>query len=226
MRAFVTSEETDNRDIAGGRPLFSFRESRYAEVTVIALLEGTIVLKGEKFVVVSVGGVGYRVFSSPEILTKIPEKGVSVKIWTHQYVREDAVELYGFLHYAELELFETLISISGIGPRGALGVLGVAPVDTLKRAIAAGDTSYLTRVSGIGRKTAEKIVLELREKMAGKGVNVEAPELKEEADALDALVHLGYTQKEARDALMSVPETTASAEERVKAALKKLSRKE
>lgn len=190
---------------------------------MIALLEGTIVLKGEKFVVVSVGGVGYRVFSSPDILTKIPEKGASVKLWTHQYVREDAVELYGFLHYAELELFETLISISGIGPRGALGVLGVAPVDTLKRAIAAGDTSYLTRVSGIGRKTAEKIVLELKEKMAGKGVNVEAPELKEEADALDALVHLGYTQKEARDALTSVPQTTASAEERVKAALKKLS---
>ncbi len=189
---------------------------------MIAMLNGTVVFKGEKFVVLMVNGVGYRVFCGIDTLQKIPEKEANVKLWTHQHVREDAAELYGFLHYAELELFEMLIGISGIGPKGALGVLGIAPVDTLKKAIAAGDTSYLTRVSGIGRKLAEKIVLELKEKMAGRGVSVEAPELKEEADALDALEALGYSQREAREALGRVPPEVTGVELRVKQALRGL----
>lgn len=208
---------------------------------MISFLDGKIEFKAEKFIIVNVGGVGYKVFVGQETLNKIPEKdsGVNnstkftidpeqsrrIKIWTHQYVREDSLELYGFLNFAELDLFETLIGISGIGPKGALGVLGVAPVDTLKKAIATGDTSYLTRVSGIGRKTAEKIVLELREKFAGKGVSlIDAPELKEEADALDALMSLGYSQREAREALQLVPKEVTSVEKRLKEALKKLGR--
>lgn len=191
---------------------------------MIAYLEGKIELKTEKFLVVNVAGIGYKVFAGQETLRKIPEKNENVKLWTHQYVREAVLELYGFLHYSELELFETLISISGIGPKSALGIMAIAPADTLKKAIAAGDTSYLTRVSGIGRKTAEKIVLELKEKLAGKGVTVEAPELKDEADALEALVSLGYSQREARDALGQVPHDIQSVEKRVKEALRKLGR--
>lgn len=194
---------------------------------MISFLEGSIEFKGTKFVIVKTdGGVGYKVFLSEETLHKISEKGASVKLWTHLQVREDALELYGFLNFAELDLFQTLNSISGIGPKSALGVLNIAPVDTIKKAIAAGDTSYLTRVSGIGKKIAEKIVLELRDKMAGKGINVEAPELKEEADALEALVSLGYSQREAREALQAVPREILGAEQRVKAALKKLGRKQ
>lgn len=189
---------------------------------MISFLEGHIEFKGEKFVMVNVGGVGYKIFVGHETLQKIPEKGQNVKIWTHQYIREDAMDLYGFLNFSELDLFETLIGISGIGPKGALGVLSIAPVDTLKKAIAAGDTSYLTRVSGIGRKTAEKIVLELKDKMAGRGVTVEAPELKDEADALEALVSLGYSPREAREALAVVPQETRSVEKKVGEALKKL----
>ena len=189
---------------------------------MIVYLEGKVEFKGEKFVVVNVGGVGYKVFASPETLKKIPEKGVDVKLWTHQHVREDALDLYGFLHLAELDLFETLISAPGIGPRKAMAVLSAAPIDTLRRAIAAGDTSYLSKVSGIGRKTAEKIVVELKEKMAGRGIIVEAPELREEADALDALVSLGYSQREAREALARVPEDIKSSEKRVKEALQRL----
>ena len=198
---------------------------------MISGLEGVIELKGERFVVLSTGGVSYRVFVSPETLRKIPEKGQKinpsapprVKLWTHLYQREDTQELYGFLHFAELEFFETLIQISGIGPKSGLGVMSVAPLDTLKKAIASGDTSYLIKVSGIGRKTAEKIILELRDKMAGKGVGaIDIPELKEESDALDALVTLGYSQFEARDALSAVPKEIRGASERVKAALKRL----
>ena len=189
---------------------------------MITLLEGTIEFKSEKFTVVNVNGVGYKVFASINTLAKIPEKSASVKLWTHQHVREDALELYGFLHFAELELFEMLISVSGVGPKSALGVLAIAPADTLKKAIAAGDSSYLTRVSGIGRKTAERIVIELKEKMAGRGVLVSAPELKEEADAIDALVALGYSPREAREALSHVSSDTAGVEKRVKEALKKI----
>ncbi|OGZ98603.1 MAG: Holliday junction DNA helicase RuvA [Candidatus Sungbacteria bacterium RIFCSPHIGHO2_02_FULL_47_11] len=192
---------------------------------MISFLDGTIEFKGEKFVIVNVGGVGYRIFVGPETFQKIPQKNSSVKLWTHQYIREDAVELYGFLSYAELDFFETVIHISGIGPKGGLGILGIAPIDTLKKAIAAGDTSYLTRVSGIGRKTAEKIVLELKDKMAGRGVSVEAPELKEEADALEALVSLGYSQREAREALAAVPKEIVSVEKRVGGALSRLGRR-
>lgn len=191
---------------------------------MIAFLEGTIELKGEKFAVVNVGGVGYKVFVGKETRAKMPEKGGGVKCWTHQYAREDSVELYGFLHYGELELFEILIGISGIGPKGALGILGIAPADTLKKAIAAGDTSYLTRVSGIGRKTAEKIVLELRDKMSGTGITPEAPELKDEADALEALVSLGYSPREAREALGRVGQEITGTQRRVSEALKKLGR--
>ena len=192
---------------------------------MISLLDGIIELKTEKFAVINVGGVGYRVFLGADSLQRIPEKGGSVKVWIHHHVREDSQELYGFRHYAELDLFEMLIGISGIGPKGALGIMAIAPADTLKKAIAAGDTSYLTRVSGIGKKTAEKIVLELKDKMAGKGVTVEAPELKDEADAIDALVALGYSQREARDALSGVSANGMSLEKRVSAALKQLGMK-
>ena len=189
---------------------------------MITSLEGTIELIAEKFVVLNVGGVGYKVYAGSGVLQKIPQNSGMVKVWTHQHVREDALELYGFLHYGELEFFELLIGISGIGPKGALGVLAVAPIDTLKRAIAAGDSTYLTKVSGIGRKTAEKIILELREKMSGIGTSVEALELKHEADALEALVSLGYSRAEAREALSQISPEIMSIEARIKEVLKKI----
>ncbi len=199
---------------------------RFATITLsmITLLEGTVELVGEKYAVVKTGGVGYRVYMTSSALEKLPERGYQVKVWTHHYVREDTAALYGFLAHAELALFEMLLSVSGIGPKGALGILAMGSVDTLKKAIAAGDASYLTRVSGIGRKIAEKIILELREKMAGRGVSVDAPELKGEADALDALLSLGYSQREAREALAKVSGRASGAEEKVREALKLLGR--
>lgn len=201
---------------------------------MIGSLDGTIEFGAEKFILLGVHGVGYKVFCGAGTLEKMPEKGTSVKLWIHYHVREDSHELYGFFHYAELDLFELLIAISGIGPKGALGILNIAPIDTLKKAIAAGDTSYLTRVSGIGKKIAEKVILELREKMSGRGVSVDAPELRHEADALEALMGLGYSQREAREALaVSGTQTdvgedeseAGSVEERVKRALRSLGKR-
>ena len=193
-----------------------------AEDYMISFLEGTIEFKGERFVIVSVGGIGYKAYIHQSTLNKIPEKAGFVKLWTHFHVRENAFELYGFLHNAEVEFFELLIGVSGVGPKTALGISGMAPLDTLRRAIAAGDTSYLTKVSGVGTKTAQKIILELKEKMAGRGVMIEAPELKDAADAIDALISLGYSQYEAREALNLVPAEVTGIEKRVKEALKKL----
>src|SRR3989344_2523986 len=137
---------------------------------MISLLEGTVEFKGDRFLILNTGGVGYKVFLPAETLRTTPATGSSIKLWTHLHVREDSLELYGFFFLPELDLFETLISVSGVGPKSALGILGVAPIDTLKRAIAAGETAYLTKVSGIGKRMAEKIIVELRDKMGGGGV--------------------------------------------------------
>ena len=187
---------------------------------MISYLEGKVILKGERFVIIETGGVGYRIFVGPSVFVKIGKNNDRIKLWTHLHLREDSVELYGFLEYAELEFFETLIQISGVGPKSALGVLNVAPLDTLKHAIASGEISYLTKVSGIGKKIAEKIILELRDKLGKIGYTGEKAFLKEEEDALRALRSLGYSYSEAREALKQVPSKISGTQERVKESLK------
>jgi Holliday junction DNA helicase RuvA len=187
---------------------------------MISCVEGKVIFKGERFIVVETGGLGYRVFVGPEVLRKA-KKEEEIKLWTHLYLREEAMELYGFLEYAELEFFEALIRISGVGPKSALGVLSVAPLDTLKKAIATGEISYLTKVSGIGKKIAEKIILELRDKLGKIGFGAEESfVLKEEEDVLRALLSLGYSYAEARGALKQLPAEVSGSQERLKQALK------
>lgn len=202
--------------------LFYLASKCYFKTEMINLLEGKIEFKGERFSVINVGGVGYRVYSSHETLSKMPEKDRNVKLWTYLYVREGVMELYGFLNPEEVEFFETLINVPGIGPKGGLGIMSIAPLVTLKKAIASGDISYLTRVSGIGKKTAEKIVLELKDKMDDKETKDKSPELKEEIDMLEALVALGYSQREAREVLAEVPPEISGVEQRIRWALKNL----
>jgi Holliday junction DNA helicase RuvA len=184
---------------------------------MIAKLTGKISFRGNRFIILDTNGISYKIFVAPETFKKTKGRA-EFSLWTHLHVREDALELYGFIEYAELEFFEMLIQIPGIGPKSGLGVLSVAPLDTLKKAISYGETSYLTKVSGIGRKTAEKIVLELRDKL-GEFEDLGGT-LKEEQDALEALQSLGYTKQESREALKQVPETIEGASQRVKEALK------
>jgi Holliday junction DNA helicase RuvA len=145
-----------------------------------------------------------------------------VFLWTHLAVRETSLDLFGFEEKELLDLFELLITISGIGPKTALGILNVASPSMLRQAVAKEDSSLLTRVSGIGKKNAEKIVLELRNKLVvaedDRDINFQA-----EGDALEALVSLGYSERDAREALKQVPQDIEGASERVKAALKQLS---
>lgn len=183
---------------------------------MISSLEGKIAFRGERFVIVETGGVGYKVFITPQILKKLKQDSKE-KLFTYLYQRESSIELYGFLAMPEVEIFEILISVSGIGPKSALGVLSVAPIDTLKKAIASGETRYLTKVSGIGRKTAEKIVIELREKF---GKTMETTHFKDEEDVFEALKGLGYSATEIRGALQKIPEDITGTEKRIKEALK------
>jgi Holliday junction DNA helicase RuvA len=175
---------------------------------MIGSIKGKIILKTEKFLIVETGGVGYKINVSPDLLSKTKKTGDEISLWVHTHVREDALDLYGFLNREELEFFEMLINVSGIGPRSALAILGIASIETLKKAIGTGDTSYLTKISGIGKKTAERIVIELRDKM---GEVREGSSLQGELDALEALKSLGYGQNEAREALKKVsPETNTN----------------
>lgn len=172
---------------------------------MIGSLRGAIALKTDKFILIEVGGVGYKVSVSPDVLSRASRPGEEIFLYVHTHVREDAMDLYGFLSVEDLDFFEMLLGVSGIGPRSALAILGIASIETLRRAISTGDTSYLTKISGIGRKTAEKIVIELRDKI---GEEKEGASLQEELDAMEALKSLGYSQNEAREALKKVAADT------------------
>jgi len=190
---------------------------------MISSLEGVIKRKDLNAIVVDVGGVGYRVAVTTE--TALEAKvGSPISIWTHLVVKETALELFGFLDKETLEIFELLITISGIGPKSALGILNIVSPATLRQAVASEDTTYLTRVSGIGKKNAEKIVLELKNKLKVTKDD-QSVDMQSEGDALEALVSLGYSERDARDALKKVPKDIEGASERVKAALKLLSTK-
>ncbi len=196
---------------------------------MISRLSGKIVDVADKYVVLDVGGVGYQVFVSTatisEITSSVQKEVQDISLWTHLSVRENAMELFGFTDKDELHFFQMLIDISGIGPRSALTIISVAPISILKRAIGSGDISYLTKISGIGKKTAEKIVIELRDKLSALGHKSESGEHKGELDALEALKSLGYSQNEARDALKEIPSDIIGTSARIKEALKMLGSK-
>lgn len=185
---------------------------------MIASLVGTVTSRDEKSLVVDVHGVGLRVFCLARTLEQYPPQ-TAVTLCTYLNVREDALELYGFATAGELRLFERLLSVSGVGPKVALGVLSAASVSDLEAAIDRGDAKVLTKVSGVGTKTAERIIVDLRGKLS----DVQTMDDTTLSSVIDALVALGYTNREARDAAAA---TSAGQpiEIRVKAALRQIGR--
>ena len=187
---------------------------------MIAHIRGNIIDKSEKFIIVDVSGVGYKIFTTIDILASI-ENGQDISFWIYTAVRENSLDLYGFINKEEMEFFELLLDVSGIGPKSALSILTVASIDTLKRAISTGDTSYLNKVSGIGKKTAEKIIIELRDKLkAHKGGDGKDYTLRDEGDLIEALKALGYSQQQSRDVLKNIPSEIEGTSARIKEALK------
>ncbi len=191
---------------------------------MISFLSGKILNKGQGYIIVEVNNVGYRIFVNPVMYSEL-DIGQRIELYTHQYVREDSLDLYGFRNLPELEMFELLLSISGIGPKSALGVLSITNITDLKETIIQGDPSLLTKVSGIGRKTAERVILELREKIHDKvdsGQQIAGRRARTSGDEIDALMALGYSMSQAREALQKVNIDIKDSGERIKEALKKL----
>lgn len=170
--------------------------------------------------IIEVGGVGYAVrLPLPTLLTLQSASIERLSLFIHTAVREDAIDLYGFTSTEELSFFKLLMSVSGIGPKTALGILNVAEVAALKSAIAAGDTVKLIKVFGIGKKSAERMVVELREKI---GLEVGAGVVGGDAEVVEALMALGYRADEARSAVKAVAQQDGTVQEKLSAALKYL----
>ena len=174
----------------------------------------------EQSIVIDVHGVGYKVFIPQGTLATF-KTDKEASIWTHLAIRENAHTLYGFDSKDEMHFFELLISsVSGIGPKTALGILNVSSVQNIRKAVSTGDTSHLTKVSGISKKMADKIVLELKGKFGAEEDS--SISLRDEVDALEALKALGYKHAEAREALKDVDASITDTGERVKKALRHL----
>lgn len=184
---------------------------------MIGRLKGKIVQKSTDWVLIDTGGVGYKVFVLPSVTQEL--KGKDAILYTHLYVREDMLLLYGFTNEEQLELFELLISVSGIGPKAALGVLSIGDVKSLKQAIVESRSDLLMGVSGVGRKMADRMVLELKSRVQVEGGAILPKSLTpEDEDVVQALVSLGYKKTEAQQAVAKAnPE--GKAEDKIKEAL-------
>lgn len=201
---------------------------------MIGFVRGLLAEKGNGYIIVDVNGIGYEVYVPVNSGAYLREEGQEVKVYTAMMVREDDVSLYGFSRKGELDAFKKLITVSGVGAKAAISILSSFTMEQLQQAIVFEDAKALTKANGIGKKTAERIVLELKDKFSAS--NQDGEPAAEEGDAgtltsgaadgrseaVSALMALGYTRGEAAGALASVKEKNLTAEEYIKLALKNL----
>ena len=185
---------------------------------MIACIEGNIIAKDNNSLIVNVGGLGYRVFVPNELLADAV-LGQSVKLMTHLVVKEDSQTLYGFINNEDLRLFTLLISVSGVGPKIAIAILSSSKTSELRSAISHGDSAIFTAISGVGLKTAQRLILELRSKIGA--VDLDGG-VSDSEDIISAMTSLGYNMYEIREVLGKLS-PTAPVEEKLKEALKLLS---
>ena len=188
---------------------------------MIAGLHGKLESVGSDWAIIDVGGIGFQVYMPTSTLSSMGAIGEEVKLYTHLHLREDNATLYGFASTDELGLFQSLIGVSGLGPKLALAMLSAMSVEKLTMAIATGSTDLLTVTPGIGKKMAERLILELKEKIGAGWITTPAAQLAQEnTDVLAALTSLGYSVAEANRAVATLPPSSdLSLEERVKQAL-------
>ena len=196
---------------------------------MIASVDGVVGAVATDSLVIEVGGIGYRVFSVPAVLS-MAVPGARLKLHTHHLVREDVQALYGFRAVDELGFFNLLLTVTGVGPKVALAIVGSRPTAELQLAILQQDQAVLVSIPGIGRRLAERVIFELKEKVAAAGIAAASnvvPGGASDSDVVAALQALGYSLSEARDAArvaLSGPAAAGSLEDRVKAALRALAR--
>ena len=199
---------------------------------MISFLKGIIEYIGEDALYLDVGGVGYEVHAPSRLLAQVAE-GETIKIYTHTHVREDILALYGFTDVADRKLFETLMSVSGVGAKMAMAILSALTAQEIANAIAGGDIATLTRVSGVGKKLAERLILELKNKVGGFSLSnitamhstTKAAPPSAQSDVLSALVNMGFKLAQAQQALAAASQelgTTADFGQLLKTALQSL----
>lgn len=182
---------------------------------MIAYLKGMVLEKTFTYLIIENSGIGYKVFVTPEMLeTKL---GGEVRVYIYQKVTDDGITLFGMPDFRNLQFFELLITVTGVGPKMALSMLSAAKPDILENAISNADTGMFTRMSGVGKKTAERIILELKTKVS----SITMQQSKGSTEIYDALVGLGYSPREARDVTLQVDNTLPS-DQQLKMALKLL----
>ena len=188
---------------------------------MIASLHGRLESLGSDWAIINVGGIGFQVYMPTSTMSTLGTIGEEVQLYTHLHLKEDNATLYGFASADELRLFQTLIGVSGLGPKLALAMLSVMSVEKLTMAIATGSVDLLTLVPGIGKKVANRLILELKEKIGVGWVTTPGVQLAEEnIDVLAALTALGYSVSEASRAVASLPPSSdLSLEEKIKLAL-------
>jgi Holliday junction DNA helicase RuvA len=191
---------------------------------MISYLEGKLIDKTENSATVLVGGVGYEVFLTPVELKKT-SVGEEVKYFIYTHVREDILALYGFCSQEEMQFFRLLLSVSGVGPKVALLIIGSAPIEKIKGSIAKGDPALLSAVSGVGKKTAEKAVIELKGKMGNISRDSGIIRGDETDEVYGALLALGFQNNEIADALTQLPENISGSEAKIKAVLKRIGKR-
>lgn len=190
---------------------------------MIASLSGTIQFIGPDHLVIKVGGVGVRVFVPKTVLEDVGGVGRSLMLHTHLIVREQDLSLYGFESTEDLQLFEVLLTVSGVGPKVALAILSTLSPELLKSAIMREETAVLQRVPGIGKKTAERIMFQLRDKLDLSQVGANVPLISDvDADVIDILTSLGFSIVEAQSALQNLPREVKDVDDRVQLALQYL----
>lgn len=192
---------------------------------MLHFLRGKIVSKGENFVILENQGFGFKIFLSAPTLAKLPANSAEIKLFCCLRVREEiGPELYGFLKEEELNFFNLLNSVAGVGPKTALGILSLDRLENLMAAIIENRPDLLTRASGIGRKTAERVVLELKNKIKLQSSRGLTEKLDSNKEIEEILVGLGYNRRQAQEVLTQIPPDSQTIEERVKKALSLMSR--
>ena len=192
---------------------------------MIYSISGKLAEKRNSFAVVEVLGVGIKLITHKRALSSLPPVGAEVKLFSHLHVREDILDLYGFLTEEELNFFELLISVSGVGPKSALSILEISELKELAAAIQENRPDLLTRASGIGRKTAERIIIDLKNKVKAEMSGEAVKRMESDADIVETLVGLGYRREDARNVLQKLEKSITGLEPRLKAALKILGKK-
>ncbi len=188
---------------------------------MISWIKGNIIHKNDKFIIINSGNVGYKVFISEKTYFKLKDKE-ETELFIHTHVREDILALYGFETLDEMNFFEAILSVSGIGPKVGLAILAQGSVSEIKKAVASKDILFFNAVSGIGRKKAERFIMEIKDKIEVLLPEKESANIKDSEEVIEALKQLGYSNKEAIEIVRQTPDNLKRAEDKITWALKNM----